>query len=142
MALSDKLTDLASRIKELEDAAAATKAKNRAKLEQQREQLNSKMKTQAQSIQSSATKAKGEARSWWTDTTAQFEQQRAKVRAKMDQQKAEFKSDRAELDAEDAEDYAADMVDWAIYAVDSAQYAVIDAYIARDKADSVAVARS
>ncbi|HXN03821.1 MAG TPA: hypothetical protein VN895_03190 [Candidatus Acidoferrum sp.] len=141
MALSDKLTDLASRIKELEDAAAATKAKNHAKLEQQREQLNSKMKTQAQSIQSSATKAKGEARSWWTDTTAQFEQQRAKTRAKMDQQKANFKSDRAELDAEDAENYAADMVDWAIYAVDSAQYAVIDAYIARDKADSLTAAR-
>lgn len=142
MALSDKLTELAGRVKELEDTAAATRAKNRAKLEQQREQLNSKMKTQAQNIQSSATKAKGEARSWWTDTTVQFEEQRAKARAKMEQQKANFKSDKAEADAEDAEDYAADMIDWANYAIDSAEYAVVDAVIAREKADSLATARS
>ena len=142
MALSDKLTELANRIKQLEDTAAATKAKNHAKLEQQREQLNSKMKTQAESIKSSAAKTKGEARSWWADTTTQFEQQRVKARAKVDQQKANFKSDRAELDAEDAENYAADMIDWAIYAVDSADYAVVDAVIARDKADTLVANRS
>src|SRR5207248_11765798 len=85
MALSDQLTDLANRTKQLEDAAATTRAKDRTKLEEQREKLQSKVKTEAQNIQSSAGKAQADARSWWADTTARFEQRRAELRTKMDQ---------------------------------------------------------
>src|SRR5437764_14298230 len=48
MALSDQLTDLANRTRQLEDAAATTRAKDRTKLEEQREKLQSKVKTEAQ----------------------------------------------------------------------------------------------
>jgi hypothetical protein len=141
MALSDRLTDLASRTKNLEDTAATTQAKDRAKLDQQRNQLHSKMTTEAQNIQSSADKAQAGARSWWADTTARFEQQRNELRAKMDQQRAERKVDRAQHNADDAEANAADMISWAEYAIDSAEYAVIDAVIARDEANDLVAAR-
>jgi hypothetical protein len=64
MALSDQLESLASRTKQLEDGAAATRAKDRAKLVQEREKLQSQMETTAQSIQSSAAQAEADARSW------------------------------------------------------------------------------
>ncbi|SRR6266704_488990 len=140
MALSDRLMDLATRTKNLEDAAAATKARNRAKLEQQREALHSKMTTEAKGIQSSAGKAEADARSWWNDTTVRFEQRRAELRTKMDEQRTERKVERAKNNADDAEDYASDMVTWAAYAIDAAEYAVIDAAIARSEADELVAA--
>jgi len=140
MALSDQLTDLAARTKKLEDAAAANRAKNRAQLKQEREERNARMEAQAQKIQSSFDKAQADAQAWWTDTTKRFEQRRAEVRTKMDQQKAERKLDRVQHNADDWEKYAADMVSWAAYAVDAAEYAVIDAAIARKEADDLAAA--
>jgi DNA repair exonuclease SbcCD ATPase subunit len=137
MALSDQLTDLAARTKKLEDTAAATRAKDRAQLEQERERLNSNMEAQAQRIQSSVDQAQADAQGWWTDTTRRFEQRRADVRATIDQQKAERKLDRAQHNADDWEQYAADTVSWAAYAVDAAEYAVIEAAIARKAADDL-----
>src|SRR6266545_3765594 len=85
MALSDQLTDLAARTRDLEEAAAATRAKNRVKLEDQREKLHSKIKTEAQSILSTAGKAETGARSWLTDTTTRLEQQPAATRPTTDE---------------------------------------------------------
>jgi DNA repair exonuclease SbcCD ATPase subunit len=142
MALSDQLTDLAARTKKLEDTAAATRAKNRAQLEQDRERLNSNMEAQAQRIQSSVDQAQAGAQGWWTDTTKRFEQRRAEVRAKIDQQKAERKLDRAQHNADAWDQYAADMVSWAAYAVDAAEYAVIEGAIARKAADDLVAGSS
>src|SRR5690349_7740943 len=125
MALSDQLMDLAKRTKRLEDAAADAEAKNRAKLEQDREKLHSTMSTEAQKLQSSAAEAKSQARSWWADMTAHIEEQRAEVRGKIDQRRAELKVDQAKRNATDAEDYAADLVSVAVYVVDAAEYAVV-----------------
>lgn len=140
MALSDQLTELAARTKKLEDAAAANKAKSQAQLEQEREKLNAKMQAQAQKIQSSVDKTQAGAQAWWTETTKRFEQRRAEVRTKMDQQKAERKLDRAQHNADHMENIAADYVAWAAYAVDAAQYAVTDAAIARKQADELVTA--
>jgi len=137
MALSDQLMDLAKRTKRLEDAAAAAQAQNRAKLEQDREKLHSTMSTEAQKLQSSAGEAKSQARSWWTDMTKHIEEQRAEVRGKIDQRRAERKVDQAKRNAADAEDYAADVVSVAVYVVDAAEYAVVDAAIARSEADAL-----
>jgi hypothetical protein len=138
MALSDQLTDLAARTKELEDATAANKAKSQAQLEQEREKLNAKMQAQAQKMQSSVDKTQADAQAWWTETTKRFEQRRAEVRTKMDQQKAERKLDRSQHNADHMENIAADYVAWAAYAVDAATYAVTDAAIARKEADELA----
>ena len=141
MALSDQLTDLAARTKKLEDSAAASKEKSRTQLEQDRTKLDAKMDAQAQNIKASVGKTQSDAKDWWTETTKRFEQQRAQMHAKMEEQKAERKVDRAQRNADDWEQYAADMVSWAAYAVDSAEYAVIDAAIARQEADDLVAAK-
>lgn len=138
MALSDQLTDLADRTKQLEDSANAAKAKNRAKLEQQRDELHSKVEKDAQSIQSSAGTAGAGVRSWWAETAAHMEQQRAELRDKIQQQQTERKVQKAEGNAADAEDYASNLVSLAAYVVDAAEYAVVDAAIARSTADDLA----
>ncbi len=138
MALSDQLTDLADRTKQLEDAANAAKAKNRAKLEQQRDELHSKVEKDAQSIHSSAGMAGAGVRSWWAETAAHMEQQRTDLRDKIQQQQTERKVQKAESNAADAEDYATNLVSLAAYVVDAAEYAVVDAAIARSTADDLA----
>ena len=142
MALSDQLMDLASRIKQLEDAAEATRERNRAKLEQEREKLHTSMERDAENMRSSAEQAQTDMRSWWADTTSHMEQQRADLRSKIEQRRAEHEVARAQRNAEDAEQFASDWVAWAAYAVDNAEYAVLDAAIARGEADELAAART
>ncbi len=141
MALSDQLTELAARTKKLEDAAAANKAKSQAELEQDQEKLNTKMQSQAESIQASVDKKQADARAWWTETTKRFEQRRAEGRSKMEQMKAERKLDKAQNTADYMQDVAVDYVAWAAYAVTAAEYAVTDAAIARKSADELVAAR-
>ena len=138
MALSDQLTDLANRTKQLEDSAAAAREQDRKKLEKQRDELNASMQKQAQKIKTDAQDAGAQVRSWWTDTTDRIEEQRAQLRAKMDQSKAERQAKKADRDAADAEKYAANLIGLAAYVTDAAEYAVIDASIARSEADAIA----
>jgi hypothetical protein len=138
MALSDQLTDLAGRTKQLEDSAAAAREMNRTKLEQERDKLHSAVENDAQNVRSSAQAGMSELGSWWAETTGKLEQQRAAMRAKIDQHRSEQKVEKAERNASDAENYAADMVSFAAYAIDAAEYAVIDATIARSQADDLA----
>src|SRR2546423_13653069 len=98
MALSDQLTDLANRTKQLEDAAATTRAKDRTKLEEQREKLQSKVKTEAQNIQSSAGKAQADAPAWWAGTTAGVGEPRAEGAKEKGQQRGAREPDAAERD--------------------------------------------
>ena len=137
MALSDQLTDLASRTRRLEDSAADVKAQNRAKLEQERERLHSAMQSTAQNVRSSASEARANGRSWWEDVTTRIDQRRAELRAKLEQRRAERQVERAQRNAAEAEEYAADMVSLAVYAIDEAEYAVVDAAIAQAEADAL-----
>ena len=140
MALSDQLTDLAGRTKRLEEAARAAEARNRATLEQEREQLHPAMEKEAEDLQSSAAATRTEASSMWAETTAHIEQRRAKLRAELDQRRAERKLEKAKRNADNAEDCAAGMVSLAAYVIDAAEYAVVDAAIARGEADELAAA--
>ena len=137
MALSDQLSDLADRTKQLENTAAAAEAQNRTKLEKDRDKLHAQMQTEAKKIQSDASNAKSETRSWWADMTAKAEKQRNDLKAKIEQKKAEHNVDKAMQRADDAEGYAVDMISYAAYWIDSAEYAVVDAVIARSEADEM-----
>ena len=140
MALSDQLSDLAHRTKQLEDSAAATREQDRDKLEQQRDKLDATMRAQAEKVKTDAQDAGVQIRSWWSDTTDRIEERRADLRARMDQSRAEHEADKAERDADDAEDYAAALIGLAAYMTDAAEYAVVDAAIARSQADGMATA--
>jgi len=138
MALSDQLTDLANRTKQLEGSAAAARDQDRKKLEQQRDTLDASMQKQAQKIKTEVKAGGGQVRSWWADTTDRIEQRRAELRAKMDKSKAEHEAKKAVRNADDAEEYASNLVGLAAYVTDAAEYAVIDAAIARSEADAIA----
>ena len=138
MALSDQLTDLANRTKQLEDSASAARERNGIKLEQQRDKLDAAMQKQAEKIKTDAQKGEAKARSWWADTTERIEERRAELHDKMEKNKLEHESKKAERDARDAEEYAANLIGIAAYVTDAAEYAVIDATIARSQADAFA----
>jgi hypothetical protein len=140
MALSDQLTDLAHRTKQLEDTAAAAQAQNRAKLEKERDKLHADMQSEAQKLQSRAAKTKSETQTWWAGVAAHAEAQRTEIHDKIEQRKAEREMDKAMGEADDAEDYAADMIEVAAYYIDAAEYAVADAVIARSQADELVAA--
>jgi RNA polymerase-binding transcription factor DksA len=140
MALSDQLSDLAGKTKQLEDTAAAANAQNRAKLEKEREKLHSNMQSEAKKLQSGIGKSKAEARTWWAEMAARAEQQRNDLHAKIEDRKAERKVDKALGHADDAETYAANMIMAAAYCIDAADYAVADAVIARAEADDLVMA--
>ena len=140
MALSDQLSALAGKTKELEDTAAAAKAQNRAKLEKDREKLHSDMETEAKKLQSGAEKSKSEARTWWADMAARAEQQRMDLHSKIEERKTERKVDKAIRNADDAENYAITMIQAAAYCIDAAEYAVADAVVARGQADDLVTA--
>lgn len=129
MALSDRLTDLAGRTKRLEDTAAAARAKNVAKMEEQREQLRT-----------NAAQAKGEAQAWWTETTAKIEQQRTELQTKREQRQSERAVEAQKRYADAADEFASSLTALAAYAVDAAAEATVDATIAREQAETAAKA--
>lgn len=137
MSLSDQLDELAKRIQRLEDAAAAAHEKNKAKLEQQREQFKVKADSQAKVVSAKAAKTKGEAQAFWAATTAKIEHRRDELQTKREQQKAKWDVDSAERYAEGCEEYAEMLLSLAAFVVDSAGYATVDAVIARDRADAL-----
>jgi hypothetical protein len=141
MALSDQLTDLAHRTRQLEDTASAAEAQNRAKLEKERDKLHSEMQTEAKQIQSKAKEGKSDAQTWWAGVTVQAEKQRNDLHQKIEERKAERKVDKAMRHADDAESYAVNMIQVAAYCIDAAEYAVADAVIARSQADDLVTAR-
>jgi len=126
MALSDQLMDLAGRTKRLEDAAAAARAKNVAKLEEQRGKVETK-----------AASKKGEAESWWIETTTKIDKRRAELKVKHEQHKAERTVEAAKRYADATADQAEMFVVLADYAVDAATEAVVDAAIAEEQFEAM-----
>src|SRR5690349_21139867 len=103
MALSDQLTDLAAKTKQLETTAAAAEQQDRAKLENDREKLHKHMRMEATKVQSSAADAKTKTMNWWADLTARAEEQRNELHDKIEERKSERKVDKAMRNADDAE---------------------------------------
>lgn len=136
MALSDQLEDLAGKTKKLEDTAAVVRAKNTAKLEQQRDQFHAAVETQTDKVRAKAAQTKTDAQEWWAQINKKMEQRRAELQTKHEQHKAERAADTAEWQAEAAEDYASTIATIAAYLVDEAAYSALDATLLRQQADA------
>jgi hypothetical protein len=65
MALSDQLSQLAARAKELEDRAAASHQKSKVDLEQDVKSARDSAQAQADSLRKSAEARKGQLSAWW-----------------------------------------------------------------------------
>ena len=136
--LSQSLTDLAARVKRLEDSAVAVQDRNQAALQKRREELDAAMDREVQEFDTATAEAEEAARSWWSDTQGCFERQIAAMRADFEKRKAEHKRHNAEGAAQAAEQDAALAVALAIYCVDAAEWAVVRAELARGEAEQLA----
>jgi hypothetical protein len=136
-ALSEQLTDLAARSKNTEDVVAAAREKNRAKLENQRDKLNTSIAAGTAKARERATAEEAKTQQWWNDTRSAVDARFAAMRAEADERRTEKDIKKAERHAEQAERDAADAIDWALYVLDQAEYSVIDAVIARADADDL-----
>jgi len=139
--LSAALLDLASRVKRVEDSAAAVEAKNRAKLQARREELEAAIDESHVELAAAATQAKEVTRGKWSQVRNSIEGQVDGMRADFAKWQAEFKEDRAERAAENAEYDAVVAVNLAAYCLDAAEWAVVQAELARGEADQLAARR-
>jgi len=139
--LSAALLDLASRVKRVEDSAAAVEEKNRAKLQARREELEAAIDDSHIELAAAATQAKESTRSKWSQVKTAIEGQVSDMRADFAKWQAEIKEDRAEQDAENAEYDAVVAVNLAAYCLDAAEWAVVQAELARGEADQLAAGR-
>ena len=138
--MSDSLADLATRVKELEDSAAAARDDNRAALEARHHALENAIDREVKEFQAAADGAAVRAATWWTDTRDSIERQITAMRTDVQQRKAEHRQDRAERRAETAEEDATAAIALAAYCLDAAEWAVVDAVLARAEADDPASA--
>ena len=139
--LSAALLDLASRVKRVEDSAAAVEAKNRAKLQARREELEAAIDESHVELAAAATHAKEAANGKWSTVKTSIEGRVDDMRADFAKWQAEIKEDRAERAAEDAEYDAVVAVNLAAYCLDAAEWAVVQAELARGEADQLAQRR-
>jgi hypothetical protein len=136
--LSTALTDLAGRIKRVEESAAAMQQKNRAALQQRSEELEAAIDEEKTELEAAVTQAKEAARGWWLETKNAIEAQVTEMRADLEKWQAAKQEKHAERAADDAEDDAKVAVSLAAYCLDAAEWAVVRAHLARSEADQVA----
>jgi hypothetical protein len=139
--LSAALRDLASRVKRVEDSAAAVEANNRAKLQARREELAAAIDESHIELAAAATQAKDATRGKWSKVKRSIEGQVDEMRADFAKWQADIKEDRAERAAEDAEYDAVVAVNLATYCLDAAEWAVVQAELARGEVDQLAARR-
>jgi hypothetical protein len=139
--LSAALLDLASRVKRVEDSAAAVEAKNRAKLQARREELEAAIDESHIELAAAATQAKEAANGKWSKVKNLIEGRVDDMRSDFAKWQVEIKEDRAERAAEDAEYDAVVAVNLAAYCLDAAEWAVVQAELARGEADQLAARR-
>jgi hypothetical protein len=142
MALSDQLTNLAARAKEVEDRAAAGTAKTKADLEQQVKNAREAAQAQADALHAHTEKVKGEVSAWWEQLGRDWKTQVASIRRAVDRDRADHDLQHAQKVAERADEDAAFAIDYAYAALAEAEYAVLDAYLAHKEADELAEAPS
>ena len=88
MALSDQLTKLAARAREVEDRAATAKAQAKGDLEQEVKNARASAQTQADSLHAHTEKTKNDISEWWSDLGRDWKTQTASIRREVDQDRA------------------------------------------------------
>jgi hypothetical protein len=142
MALSDQLTKLAARTKEVEDRAAAARVQAKGDLEQDVKSAREAAQTQADSLHAHTEKTKDNISEWWKDLGREWKNQTESIRRHVDKDRAAHDLKHAQKAAERADDDAAFAIDYVYAALAEAEYAVLDAYLAHAEADELAQAAS
>jgi hypothetical protein len=140
MAVSDQLSRLAARTKDLEDRAAAARAKAKGDLEQDVKKARESAQAQADTLRQSAEASQGRISAWWDSVQRSWNDHLAAVRKNVDEKEAAHDLKKARRIADQAEVDAEFAIDYAYAAIEEAEYAVLEATLARMEADEVAEA--
>jgi hypothetical protein len=138
MALSDQLSDLAARVKQLEDRAAAAKTKTKSDLQEDVKNARESAQAQGEKLRDSAEAGKGRMSDWWESVQHEWSKHLKAVQKSFDDKKAAHDLKSAQKAADRADDDAAFALDYAYAAIDEAEYAVLDADLAHMEADELA----
>ena len=141
MALSDQLSKLAARTKQLEDRATAARQEARTDLQHDVEAARLASNANAEALGKSLDESEAEVSAWWTEVGRSWDEHIARVRGKVDKKKEQHDLKAAQRDADEATDYASYLIDYVYAAVDEAEYAVLDATLAQREADELAAAQ-
>jgi hypothetical protein len=141
MALSDQLSRLAARTKQLEDRAAAAQQEARTELEHDVEAARKASNANAEALSKSLDATEAEVSAWWVDMGRSWDQHIAHVRERVNTRKDQHDLKVAQRDADDALAYASYLIDYAYAAVDEAEYAVLDATLVQRDSDELAAAQ-
>ena len=142
MAISDQLSRLSARTKELEDRAAAARQKAHDDLKQDVQAARDAAETNAEALHNSADAAAAEVSAWWIDVARSWDEHLATMRTHVDQKIAQHDLNAAKRDADEANAYAAYLIDYCYAAVQEAEYAVLDATLAQMEYDDLAAKRA
>jgi len=138
MALSDQLSRLATRAKELEDRTAAAKTKAKTDLEQDLKAAGEAAQAHADALSAKADAAENRVSIWWGKLQRSWSDHMSVVRQHIEDRRAAHDLKSAQRAADQAESDAAFAIDYAYSAVEEAEYAVLDALLARMEADELA----
>jgi hypothetical protein len=138
MAISDQLTKLAVRAKDLEDRAAAAKNKQKADLEQDVKNARDSAQAQAAALSQRAEERKDELSKWWDKLQREWNSQMASIRKAFDKDRTQHDAKKAQRAAKSADEDAAFAIEFAYAAIEEAEYAVLDADLAHMEADELA----
>jgi hypothetical protein len=140
MALSDELSKLATRTKELEGRAAAAKGKAKADLQQEVKEAREAAQVDADKLSKSIDRSNDDVAAWWGNVGRSWNEHLAAARKNIDEKRAAHDVKSAEHAARRADDYASYAVAYAYSAAVEAEYAVLDAALAQMEADERAAA--
>ena len=141
MALSDQLSKLATRTKELEDRANAARQEARADLQHDVEAARVASNANAEALGKALDETEAEVSAWWTEVGRSWDDHIARVRDKVNEKKDQHDLKAAQRDADDALAYASYLIDYTYAAVEEAEYAVLDAVLAQREADELAASQ-
>lgn len=138
MAVSEELSRLAARTKELEGRAAAAKEKAKADLQQDVKDAREAAQADADKLTTKIDHANEEVAARWHDVGRSWNEHLAGVRKRFDDKRAAHDVKSAQKAAERADEDASYAIAYAYSAVVEAEYAVLDAVLAHMEADELA----
>ncbi len=137
MALSDQLSDLSARAKQLEDRATAARQKGKAELEADVKKAQQAAQAQGDALRNRAQANKGKVSAWADNLQKSWNDHLTAVRKSADDRRAAHDLKSAQRAAQQADDDAEFAIDYAYAAVDEAEYAVLDAELAHFEAEEL-----
>ncbi|RSO09544.1 hypothetical protein DMH18_17405 [Streptomyces sp. WAC 06783] len=136
-ALSEQLSELAERARNVEDVVAAAREDNRARLETKQRELQQSVAEGKARADQRITAARETERKRWNALHASVDKWFTELRSDADKHRAERDVRKAQRRADMLEEDAVNTINLALYVLDQAEYAVIDAVVARADADDL-----